>query len=420
LSERKLRILYAGSPLASSIVLKALLIETKQAVAAASAAGESTDAGCGYEIAGVLTNPPSAQGRHKELVPTDVAKTVAEWNKAHADMPDKTNGSAALTDATENFAGGQIPVFTPEHLDTAAREAIAPIHADILVCFDYGRIFGPKFLALFPLGGINLHPSALPKYRGCTPVPGVILAGDKTLGISVQKLALKTDEGDLLAATTLTLDGTETTGSLMDGDGTHSVITDAGIVMLKKILSETARSRIVCTSCVRNESHTADSASSHVCDASATPFLLPAATPQSGESSYTPFIRKEDGAIDWTRTADEIDRQIRAYTPWPGCYTTSGGVQLRILAACPLRTADSSCVKSTAGTADSAASRMNESACTAAPGTVLPYDKSVGVQIACGGGTVLVATKLQWQGKNPMMYKDFMNGARNFVGTVLC
>lgn len=346
MSERKVRVLYAGSPLASSIVLKALLDESSHA------ALPSADDSCGYEIVGVLTNPPSAQGRHKELIPTDVAKLASQFS---------------------------IPVFTPEHLDTAAREAIAPVHADILVCFDYGRIFGPKFLALFPLGGINLHPSALPKYRGCTPVPAAILAGDKTLGISVQKLALKTDEGDLLAQTTIALDGTETTGSLMDGDGTHSAVTDAGIAMLKKILRETAHS------CTAGES--------------GSPFTLPAAAPQSGESSYTPFIKKEDGAINWTHTADEIDRQIRAYTPWPGCYTTSGGVQLRILAAHPARV-------STPGT-------------SAAPGTVLPYDKSVGVQIACGGGTVLIATELQWQAKKAMMYKDFMNGARGFTGTVL-
>src|SRR5574344_2553914 len=290
MSDRKVRILYAGSPLASSIVLKALLDESSHAVSS------SADDSCGYEIAGVLTNPPSAQGRHKELIPTDVAKLASQFS---------------------------IPVFTPEHLDTAAREAIAPIHADILVCFDYGRIFGPKFLALFPLGGINLHPSSLPKYRGCTPVPAAILAGDKTLGISVQKLALNTDEGELLAQTTIALAGTETTGSLMDGDGTHSAVTDAGIVMLKKILSETAHSCTAGASCVS--------------ETSGSPFTLPAATPQSGESSYTPFIKKEDGAIDWTHTADELDRQLRAYTPWPGCYTTSGGVQLRILAAHPAR-----------------------------------------------------------------------------------
>ena len=138
---RNLKILYAGSPLASSLVLKKLIDLGKDH---------------GYEIAGVLTNPPATRGRHSDLIPTEVAQLAGEKG---------------------------IPVFEFDHLMSEAREAIAPLKADILLSFDYGRIFGPKFLALFPLGGINLHPSALPKYRGCTPVPAAILNGDAKLGV---------------------------------------------------------------------------------------------------------------------------------------------------------------------------------------------------------------------------------------------
>lgn len=322
---RKLKIVYAGSPLASSIVLKGLI---------------SAQTDCGFEIAGVLTNPPSTRGRHSDLIPTEVAATAHENN---------------------------IPVFEFDHLVAEAREAISPLGADLLVSFDYGRIFGPKFLALFPLGGINLHPSALPKYRGCTPVPAALLNGDKTLGVTVQKLALQTDEGDILAQTEIPLDGTETTLSLMDGDGTSSKITEAGLKLLKKVIKEAANS---------------DSE------------LI--GKKQSGETSYTPFLKKEDGIIDWNKSASQIDCQIRAYTPYPLCFTSYNCVKVTILKAHP-----------------------SDSKTSEKPGTVLPYQKSVGIEIACGDGSILVATELQQEKKKAMDYKSFINGARNFVGSIL-
>lgn len=318
----KLRILYAGSPLASAIVLENLIQDSDK---------------IGIEIAGVLTNPPSSRGRHSELVPTEVARCA------------------------ENRG---IPIFAFDHLKEESRNAVSPLKADLLVSFDFGRIFGPKFLGLFPLGGINLHPSNLPKYRGCTPVPAAILNGDREIGICVQTLALKTDEGDILASTKIALDGTETTGGLMDGDGKSSKITEAGT----KLLEETFK-KIIKNGKVEG-------------------------VPQdkNQESSYTEFIKKEDGIIDWNETAEEIGRKIRAYFPWPLCSTTSNGVKLSIIKA-----------------------KISDKITSEKPGTILPYQKSAGIEIACGGGSVLCVTELQWQGKKAMDYKSFMNGARNFV-----
>lgn len=318
----KLRILYAGSPLASAIVLENLIQDSDK---------------IGIEIAGVLTNPPSSRGRHSELVPTEVARCA------------------------ENRG---IPIFAFDHLKEESRNAVSPLKADLLVSFDFGRIFGPKFLGLFPLGGINLHPSNLPKYRGCTPVPAAILNGDREIGICVQALALKTDEGDILASTKIALDGTETTGGLMDGDGKSSKITEAGT----KLLEETFK-KIIKTGKVEG-------------------------VPQdkNQESSYTEFIKKEDGIIDWNETAEEIGRKIRAYFPWPLCSTTSNGVKLSVIKA-----------------------KISDKITSEKPGTILPYQKSAGIEIACGGGSVLCVTELQWQGKKAMDYKSFMNGARNFV-----
>lgn len=318
----KLRILYAGSPLASAMVLENLIQDSDK---------------IGIEIAGVLTNPPSSRGRHSELVPTEVARCAEKHG---------------------------IPIFAFDHLKEEARNAVSVLKAGLLVSFDFGRIFGPKFLGLFPLGGINLHPSSLPKYRGCTPVPAAILNGDKEIGVCVQTLALKTDEGDILASTKITLDGTETTGSLMDGDGKTSKITEAGT----KLLEETFE-KIIKTGKVEGVSQD-----------------------KNQESSYTEFIKKEDGIIDWNETAEKIDRKIRAYFPWPLCSTTSNGIKLSIIKA-----------------------KISDKITSEKPGTILPYQKSIGIEIACGNGSVLCVTELQWQGKKAMDYKSFMNGARNFV-----
>ena len=326
---KKLKILYAGSPLASSIVLKNLI---------------NCQSSHNFKIAGVLTNLPSAKGRHSELLPTEVAQCARE---------------------------NKIPVFEFEHLKSEAREAISPLNVDLLVSFDYGRIFGPKFLELFPLGGINLHPSNLPKYRGCTPVPAAILNGDKTLGITVQKLALKTDEGDILGQTEISLDGTETTLSLMDGDGKSSRVTDEGSKLLLRILKEISYSF---------ESEDFE--------------LL--GTKQTGESSYTNFLKKEDGIIDWNKSASKIERKIRAYTPFPLCSTSWNGVKITILKA-----------------------RVGEGTTSETAGTVLPYRKSVGIEIACGDGSILSITELQQEKKKAMDYKSFINGARGFTGSVL-
>ncbi|WP_147613547.1 methionyl-tRNA formyltransferase [Treponema pectinovorum] len=326
-----MKILYAGSPLASALVLKKLIEFSNSDEA------RSLD----FKIAGVLTNPPAARGRHKELIPTEVSRVAKEF---------------------------KIPLFEFEHLFADSRLAIEPLGADLLVSFDYGRIFGPKFLSLFAMGGINLHPSALPLYRGCTPVPAAILNGDNRLGITVQKIALKTDEGDILAQDFIGLDGTETTLSLMDGNGIGSPVTLKGAELLIDVIKN---------ACIQKK-----------LDGIA----------QQGESSYTPFIKKEDGLIDWNLKAHSIERKIRAYTPWPLCYTFCKGQKLLILKAVPLNSAFESDVEA---------------------GTVLGYKKESGIEIACGDKTVLLVKELQWQGKKAMDYKSFMNGARDFIDCVL-
>lgn len=332
-----MKILYAGSPDASAETLKILF---------------NNSAANGFEIAGVLTNPPTAKGRHKELIPTPVAQMAASLSS-------------------------EIPVFTPEHLDASCRDEISKLGCDILVCFAYGHIFGPKFLSLFKFGGINLHPSLLPKYRGCTPVNAAILNRDKETAFTIQTLSLAMDEGDILAQKKVSLSGTETAGSLLNDAAVSGaqLITD-----LLKTVSETGS--------------------------------LPQGTPQSGETSYTQIIKKEDGKIDWTKSAPEIEAKIRAYNPDPiafcECGTAGKPESLRLIEAKVL--------EETAAGANSTITK--EQIEKAVPGTVLAFDKPTGIWIKTGD-KILCVTKLQKQGKNVMGYKDFMNGSRDFIGKVL-
>jgi methionyl-tRNA formyltransferase len=167
-------------------------------------------------------------------------------------------------------------ILKPEKLDATAREAVAALKPDLLVSFAYGRIFGPKFLALFPLGGINIHPSLLPKYRGPAPVPAVILGGETETGITIQRLAAEMDAGDILLQERFPLSGRETTEEL------------SGIAARRV----PALLRQVLVGLVRGD--------------------LRGKPQDHREASYCSLISKEDGRIDWNRSAVDIDARI-----WP-------------------------------------------------------------------------------------------------------
>jgi methionyl-tRNA formyltransferase len=250
----------------------------------------------------------------------------------------------------------------PEKLDAPAREAAGALKPDLLASFAYGRIFGPKFLSLFPLGGINIHPSLLPKFRGASPIPAAILAGEQETGVTIQKLAPEMDAGDILARETFPLSGRETAASL---SGTAA---RTGALLLKEVI----RSFIAGT--VR-------------------------ALPQEGAPSFCSRIAKEDGLIDWTLSAAALDARIRAYTPWPLSWTSCRGANLFILEAAPY-------------------AASSPAALGVAPGAVLGADKAAGILVQTGSG-ILAVTRLQYQTKKPLDWKSFLNGAKGFTGSVL-
>ncbi len=327
------RILYAGSPEAAVIPLLHL--------ARAAAHGNE------FAIAGVLTNPPSAQGRSKALVPTPVEQAARQL---------------------ESELGVPVPVLTPEKLDAAARDAVAALEPDLLVCFAYGRIFGPRFLSLFPMGGVNLHPSLLPLYRGCAPIPAAILDRQSETGVTVQKIALEMDSGNLLSQVVLPLDGTETADSLL------LKAAEIGSRQLEEVVIAAAKAG-----------------------------ALPEGTPQdAGRATYCQMLRKEEGCICWSDSAAAIDAKVRAFTPWPGAFTCVQDSTLKIHQSAVFTKELPPQIKSAYPAPPS-------------PGTVLGVDKSAGILVQTGDG-ILCITKLQWQAKKAMSWKDFMNGSASLVG----
>ena len=324
-----MRILFAGSP---AIAVPSLKI-----------CSDMEMEGKGITLAGVLTNPDSRRGRHGQEEPTDVSAAALEL------------------DAIRKLKGfPPIPQIKPEKLTSQARNEIAALAPELLVSFACSHFFGPRFLALFPKGGINIHPSLLPKYRGACPITAAILAGEKETGICIQRLAPEMDTGDILAMDVIKLSGRETTASLSE------TVSSGAALLLSGLLSDFDAKASITRS-------------------------------QKGEAVYCHSIKKEAGLIDWSKSAVEIDAQIRAYTPWPLSFTCFGDNMLFILEAEALETGKP---------------------VEAAPGTVLGTDKDHGILIQTGNGTLAVS-RLQWRAKKALDWKSFLNGTRDFVGMKL-
>lgn len=298
-----------------------------------------------HEIVGVLTNPDSTQGRGRGLSSTSVARAAAGLHGA-------------------GLASAPVPILAFETLRTEARETVAALKPDLLATFAYGRIFGPRFLSLFPSGAINAHPSLLPRFRGATPIPAAILAGERETGVCVQYIALEPDSGDILAVERIPLTGRETTASL------SAWAAEAGARLMAAaadaIAAGTAR-----------------------------------ALPQEGTPSHCARIGKADGLIDWSLDRRAIDARVRAFDPWPGAYTYLHGKKLDIL----------ECLQPNPGEAP-------ESASGALPGTVLRVDKSRGLMVQTKDGPLAV-TRLRFSTRKALSYKEFANGVRDLAGSVL-
>lgn len=285
-------------------------------------------------VGAVLTTPDAPGKRGKNLLPTPVKAKALELG---------------------------LPVYQPERLGSQARADIAKSGCDTLISFCYGKIFGPRFLALFERK-MNIHPSLLPKYRGCAPIQAAILNRDRESGISIQDIALAVDEGDLYITQSFLLDGTETTETL------ERKVATLAPELLKDLLEnlDLFKSRHQRSDCV----------------------------------SYTTFIKKEDGRLDFTQSASELHARIRAYSLWPKAVCTLDGQDLYLT-----------------GVSGSVFDIPDET-CTEEPGTVVSHEKGRGFRIATGNGYLYV-NSLQCPTKKVCDSMSFLNGRRDIIGKKL-
>ncbi len=291
-----------------------------------------------FEVGAVLTNPDKKGSRGKALLPSAVKEEALALD---------------------------LPVLQPESLRTEARTLVASYGCDTLVCFAYGKIFGPRFLSLFSGEKLNIHPSMLPLLRGPSPIQGAILNQYEHTGISIQRLAPEMDSGDLLVSEEFPLQGDETTQSLTDlVKGKAALL---AVDALKKVSEGSAM------------------------------FV-----PQKGEPTYTSLITREMASIDWNLPAKALHALIRAMHPWPKAYTTFGGETLFITSVVgSLKDAGSDPVPPDIGV-----------------GTVVSKQKSKGIAIACGDGLLWI-DRLQLEKRREMDWASFLPGNRTFLGTKL-
>lgn len=189
-----------------------------------------------------------------------------------------------------------IPVWQPDTLRSPeAMEYLKSLPADLYIVAAYGEIFRPEVLALPVHGVLNIHPSLLPRHRGSAPIPVAILNGEPETGVSVIKMVRKLDSGPVIARSTVPLKGTETAGSLSEQ------LAELSGEMIPDVAAGWVEGKLQ-------------------------------AQPQAEElATYTRELTKEEGRIDWRLPATEIERRVRAMTPWPGAWTVLEGKRLRLL-----------------------------------------------------------------------------------------
>ena len=299
-----------------------------------------------HEVVGVLTNPDRGTGRGRKVRHSPVKEKALELG---------------------------LEVLQPESLKSEARESVSALEPELLVCVAYGRIFGPKFLALFPRGGINMHPSLLPKYRGPAPIPAAILAGEEETGITIQFLAGEMDAGDILLQYRRPLQGRETTGELT------AWAAEKGAELLLEAVDAIQSGRVE-------------------------------PVPQNPQqATYCSFLSKEESWVDWSASAEQVDRMVRAYDPWPLARTEWRGEPLIIHQAAPAEPEIAEAIRG---------EYRREQGLEPEPGRVLGVDKVFGILVQTGVGALGI-TRLQAPARKPMTWDAFLNGNPKLVSALL-
>jgi methionyl-tRNA formyltransferase len=278
-----------------------------------------------FEMLGVFTQPDRPRGRGQEVSFSPVKEVVLAAN---------------------------VPVHQPAKIRAPeVEEQLRALTPDAIIIIAYGQIIPGRLLPIPRLGWINLHASLLPKYRGAAPIAWAIANGETKTGNTSMRIDAGMDTGEMLLQDELTIGPDETAPEL------SARLAQSGAELMVKTLRGLAAGEIA-----------------------------PRAQDSVG-ATYAPMLKREDGLIDWTRTAQEIYNRMRGFTPWPGAYTEFRGQTCHLFG-------------------HAAASASTEKA----PGTIL--SKQGRVVVSCGAATVLELTHVKLEGRKQVSAAEFANGAR--------
>jgi len=303
-----LRIIFAGTPDFAARHLDALLTS-------------------GHQIVGVFTQPDRPAGRGKKLMPGPV-KVLAE-----------THG---------------LPVFQPASLRPEENQKlVADLNADVMVVVAYGLILPKAVLDMPRLGCVNVHGSLLPRWRGAAPIQRALWAGDAETGVTIMKMDVGLDTGDMLYKLACPITAEDTSATLYDK------LADLGPQGLIETLQQLA-------------------------DNTATPEVQ-----DEAQVTYAEKLTKEEARIDWSLSATQLERCIRAFNPWPMSWLMIDEQPVKVWKA----------------------SVINGNT-SAEPGTIIDASKN-GIQVATGEG-ILNLESLQPAGKKAMSAQDLLNSRREW------
>ena len=291
-----------------------------------------------YQVVAVYTQPDKPAGRGRSLVSPPLKRAAVAW---------------------------KLPVVQLVSLKGAEVVAqLASFHPDVIVVAAYGQFLPQSVLGIPNYGCINIHPSLLPRFRGASPVSAAILAGDEFTGVSIMLMNRDLDTGPILARSQIPISAQDTTGSL----------TAKLSLVAAQLLQE------VLVYWIRGE-------------------LTPQPQNEAG-ATYCSSISKEEGEIDWHLSAVDLWRRVRAFPPWPGCYTRWQGKQLKIIEAVPLP--------------EERALEIGQVVAL----TPVKEKAKAAFGVYTGDG-ILGVLKVQLEGRQAMSAAEFLRGQRQFIGALL-
>ena len=279
-------------------------------------------------------------------------------------QPDRARGRGLALEAApaKSFAQERgLPVFQPESLGSfEVSEELTSLKPDVVVVAAYGKMLPPQLLKIPPHGCLNIHPSLLPQYRGPSPVASAILQGESNTGVTLMHIDEGADTGPIIALRQWAITPDDTTASLTPR------LFELGARLLIEKLPLWVEGKIR----VRPQDHS--------------------------QATFTTQIAKKDGEARWDQPAQELERRLRAFTPWPGLYTHWQGRVLKVLEA-----------------------RALDRDVSGEVGLVVALEETflhVGV---ITGAAVLGLASLQLEGRRSMTSKEFLQGHSSFVGSQL-